>query len=331
MVIKPTGPIASVMLTSIYSTATKTRIRTSETKFVELDLNDPAITNTMTKAFSRTFDGKIFKEEVFEYFTEKQDQQQPDRDKEALCMIFFSEHPGFLVNGKPQANGGTKNPSFNIAFAANEKKEKYNLWLYILTIANRIKNMSIEDVRNVAYYYGQSPVGKDKADLELMLADFWTGICVATKNAASFMEVWMSETNAERDMMVNVHKAIALHIFKNVPKEGRDNYYYGSELVGTSFNDVLAYCKREAQIYDQHILRTIKDNEPRPSTIESKGATPAEETELRALKEEAKKLLNEGFIERKDTYHMLKLDKLKTLVASAKVKKASAESQKATA
>ena len=41
----------------------------------------------------------------------------------------------------------------------------------------------------------------------------------------------------------------------------RHNYYHGTTFVGTSFNDLLAYAKREDRVYQQHIMPRLRELE----------------------------------------------------------------------
>lgn len=206
-------------------------------------------------------------EYTFETWDEGKDKGhgKTDKDKkiQQLCELYWVQHPMFTSNGSGSRNKNFKIDLFDIHFLQDEKKIKFKKFKEQVSIINRVIDMSVEDRRNVAYYFGVSPMGVPDNELIMNLANFERGLCLREDNYKNFLEVWLSETDAERDYKVNTSKAIKMGIIRNDQKEGRDNYYFGQEFIGTSFNDVLAFCKREVRLYEDSILRDIatKDKE----------------------------------------------------------------------
>lgn len=261
VVIKPTAQ-NDQMLPTIYTdkASGKTRFMTSETDYREIYANDKEYATQIAHALTFTLSrkNKPTLEYTFETGPDGTGVTAQDKKIDALCHLYWAQHPQFTVNGDASKNKNFSVDRFDILFVQDEKKLKYAEFKKILSIVTRVTSMSIEDKRNVAYYFGHSPKGLTEADLDMFLVDFNTGIALKPANAKQFVDVWMKETDTERDYIVNTQKAINLGIFKSTSDNGRTNYTYDQQFIGTAFNDVLAFCKREDRVYNDHILREIK-------------------------------------------------------------------------
>jgi len=333
VIIKPYGTNGQ-MLPGIYHINGKIRVLLSEYTYKEYDAYD--YEKEKPKELTYTFSKSTMPTKEYEY--EKDPTLQTPRDKEidALVTIFWGQHPQFTINGKSDQRY-TKTPNFDLVDMVDKSIATYSVWSNKLSVANKINEMSLDSKRDVAYFFGSSPVGKTEKDLAVILADFSKGVCMnenivsGTKsNLDLFLSVWMKETDEERSYVVNTRKAITMGIFLNNQADGRDNYYYGQTFVGNTFNDVLAFCKREGRIYKENIIREIDARQARldkkatpvnvpiaPRGVAGKAAIE----EIEGARAELRQLIKDGHVAPMKGMHLLNIDSLKEAVDQGRKKK----------
>lgn len=286
------------------------------------------------------FNQKLSRDFSIEYEDNKSLQTPLDEQKERVVTVFFAQHPALLYNGKHHKN--TQNPLFDMVNQNERKAAAVISFKDKLAIQNRIVGMSYEELCDVAHYYSKSPKGLTENDLQILLGDPSTGICMIGENAESFKTTWM-EVTEETERIVVLKKAISSGIIEERKKDGRSDYYLNQEFVGVTFNDVLAYSKREEKIYENHIKRVV--NEKKDDLSKEKVASHNEKVvadkvadgdekvkswtlaELTEMREKLYKLKDEGFVKKAVPIHNLKGATLEEKLKEAEAKKAEAEAK----
>jgi hypothetical protein len=319
------------MLSGIYHTLEgKVRVLVGETNYKELTQYEYEKEKPKELSFTFSKKGMIKKDYLYEADPEKQD--STDRNTQQVVEVFWAQHPQFIVNGV--ATKYTKVQNFNVSNEVDLTVLNHKLWSDKLSIINRINSMSEDTKRDVAYFYGLSPVGKSENDLCLLLAEFNTGICLKEKKEGSsvksymdlFLSVWMKDSDTERTYVVNARKAITMGIFLNTQTDGRDNYYYGQTFIGNAFNDVLAFCKREGRIYEENIVREINARENKKIKEAKKEEAAAKPKEVDAnsevLRNEIRAYVKDGSLEPIKGLHLMSVEKMISVIDEVKSKKA---------
>jgi hypothetical protein len=243
-------PNGMTLVGSYQSAPGKLRILVSETTFVEV--SDMAKDNPSPISLVLTPERPNYK---FEYSDE-------DEDLSNVVTKYWGEHPLLVRNGKPTAF--TKAGMFNMYDEMEKVSDSYDVWKLALDVMNKVDSMSDNELRDVWYYYGLSPVDKKRDELIIKLGHSIDGIAVkdlTPTKTSKFIEVFSQETESEREYIITLRKALMLSIIMDKMEGNRHNFYHGSVFVGTSFNDLLAYAKREEKIYKESILRRVNDQE----------------------------------------------------------------------
>lgn len=213
---------------------------------------------------------------------------------------WFKRDERFTVNGKrTEYTKGT--PIFNVREEENTVLSNIADFQKKLLVANKINNMPFGQKRDLSFYYGESPKGMTELELLVHLAGWDDGICMQDALIDDFILVWGKDLDNDLEMKVIIRKAIELGVFTNQAKDGKDFFYYGQEFIGNQFEDLLAYCKREEKIYEQHILRNVEKEdkfkkEQEASDVQKKtigdhkGNPGYTQEQLNILREEAKAL-----------------------------------------
>lgn len=272
---------------------------------------------------------------TFEYESDESKQNSTDRKVQQLVKVFFGAHPLFTVNG--QLTKHTKSPMFDITDLSEESNEKLVVWNKKTRVANILTDMDFAEKREVAYYYGINPEGKTDGELTILLGSFEYGDCMEPLNIDGFISTWGEKFQSkEKEYVVMARKAITLNIIEvRNGDDGRENFYLGNTFIGTEFNDVLAYCKREERIYNENIVRGVKaadkfESEEKENEVEkvkvsesmAKELTPLEIDEMRV---ECKGLKVAGHIPQNVYPHLMKGDKLLDALTEGRKAKAKAE------
>lgn len=258
-----------------------------------------------------------------------------DKRKIEAINRFWGQHPFLTVNGK--ATEYTKNAQFNIVNFTDKSIEAGNTWRDKLAIANRIGDMSYEEKVNLMYYYGESPKGKTENELILMLADFVSGIALKDEERDNFKRIFINNESSDKDIIIIARKALTGNIIETRTQDGRNSYYIGETFIGISFNDIIAFCKREEKVYMDFIVRQVNEKYPAavskpeikapagmvvPPVITSK--SDEEKKELEELRKEAWELRKEKWLWKGLSIDIAPLEALRIHVANAREKKENA-------
>ena len=247
-------PSNMVLGGSYQSSPGRLRVLVSENSFVEINESDKDIPVAMNITFSQRAP-----EHSFMY--DPHATSDVGMMKRDVVEKFFGEHPLLSRNGKPTTF--TKSAMYDM-FSEQEKSSiGFEVWKRTLSVMKRVEEMSINELADVWYYYGIEPSGKKTGDLMIRLADPVNGLAVNDNNKEdktnNFLKMFFGETKSETTFIVNTRKCLLNGIFTDKTDGGRSNYYHGTTFIGTSFNDLVSYVKREERIYKEHILPRLEE------------------------------------------------------------------------
>ena len=192
-------------------------------------------------------------------------QNAEDRRIQALVEVFWSSHPLLTINGKAHTNGfGTKAANYNLEDVTLKNMRGFIDWQRTLKVCNEITGMPKHRKIDVCCYYGVEPKGLSMEDIMLKLADFNSGYAVldVDKDGNSlFLSTWGGSDNEERDYRVNCQKALYYNIIADRIDAGRHAYYLGDTFIGTHITDIHAWAKREDRLYQEHVVRKVKEED----------------------------------------------------------------------
>lgn len=130
-------------------------------------------------------------------------------------------------------------------FKMVDKTEKVSTDVKLLKqkgrVYNIITNFSTKKMRDIAFFVGLNPINDSPEEIFLKLIDFEKGKLM--EDPAQFINTL---TTPDMNYIVVAKKAILYNIIETKEKQ----YYINTELIGGSFNDVLAYCKSYKQQFD---------------------------------------------------------------------------------
>lgn len=156
----------------------------------------------------------------------------------------------FLKNHKRVANGLndiSAAKDYVIINKDSEAKEANKLNKAKRDAYREMDKMSIEDMRKCLRLYG---IKSDVMSNELIEAKMAEQI---EANPANFMMKWVNNPNKEINFVIE--EAIA----KNIIRKNRAQYYFGTDLIGSGLEDVIAYLKdKKNQDIRLAILNEIK-------------------------------------------------------------------------
>lgn len=233
---------------------------------------------------------------TYKYESDVTKQNNFDKKKEYAVKVFWGQHPMVTVNGA--MTKFTKAPAFDIVNFTDKSINLIKKWRDKLDVANTVNQMSYEEKVNLFYYYGENPKGKTENDLILTLVNFENGICLSDDEVVNFKNIFIKNDNSDKDIIINIRKALSWNVIEEKTIDGRSSFYLGETFLGTAFNDIIAFCKREEKIYQDYLIRQVESKEDLKA--EKKESTPTTPTidlqALDALKIEAAKLKSEGHI-----------------------------------
>jgi len=254
-----------------------------------------------------------------------------DNKNKRKAEVFYANHVEFSVNGKRHANS-IELPSFNMNISTDIVAAEHALFRDTLLVKNRVNSMTYEEKCSAADYYGISPKNKTELDLLIELAGD-KGICMTENNMKIFLREWMTP-NEDTLLVVNIRKAIRLKVIEERNTAGRIDYYIGTTFIGTTIEDIIAYCRNNEQIYSEHILRKSEEDMTREveatEKLESQIAGTSEEMSVSALQDlrnEAVELKKDGFITKHYNVKVMYALKLLPLVEAARKEKEKKESK----
>lgn len=286
------------------------------------------------------FNQKLGRDFSLEYEDNPELQTELDKSRQKVVEVFFSQHPALLYNGKHHSN--TQNPLFDMVNQNERKAAAVISFKDKLAIQNRIVSMSYDELCDVAHYYSKSPKGLTENDLQILLGDPATGICMLGENAESFKTTWM-EVSEQTERIVVLKKAISSGIIEERKQNGRVDYYLNQEFIGVNFNDLIAYSIREPKIYENHIKRVVNEHKEdlskevvathNENKVAEKVADGDEKVktwslaELTEMREKLYKLKDEGYLKKAVPIHNLKGATLEEKLKEAQDKKAEVEAK----
>lgn len=232
----------------------KVRILLSEESFIEVLESDKTAPSAMNIMFNdRT-----------PFFTMSYDpnsNSEHDKRRKEVIEKFFGEHPLVMRNGKQTQF--TRSGMYDMYSEQEKTYIEYETWKENLDVMNRLDSMADNELCDVWYYYGVEPNGKKRGELIVKLGAVPGGLAINDMDMATkknkFMMMFSGETKSETEYIVNMRKALLNGIIDNKMDGSRSNYYHGTTFIGTSFNDVIAYAKREDRIYKEHIIPRLNE------------------------------------------------------------------------
>jgi len=273
--IKPVAfAISDITLEGDYSIKGKRRMLTEIDHQLKIDSTTP----TMQKAMYWTFN-KNFTVLKYEYDVDPKLRTEQEKRNATVVEEFWKNHPLMTINGKSHEN--TKAPLFNLVESTMVEDVNLKTFQNKLSIANMISVMSYEGKREVCFYYNVNPKGQTDNQLLLKLADFNDGVCM--KDADNFLSTWGKNENADKEYYITINKAIIYGVIEERKNGPVVNYFLGQSLIGTSFNDLIAYCKREEQSYKDYITKRVAEadvfNEPKKKEAKTQAKAFVEDLE----------------------------------------------------
>lgn len=295
----------------------KIRIITEHGRYQEITANDANPPKALLLNFSKTV-----MSHDYSYETDKELQTQDDLNTQKVVELFWKNNPLTIVNGKIHSNTKVAD-QYNIIDVGTKTITSVNRFKDIMRAANKINEMTHLERCDVAFYYGQSPIGKSEDELLVYLADTSTGLCLSIENLDGFLRVWVDGKTEDREMLIVIKKAIVYNIIDNRSIDGRNNYYLNESFMGVDENGMIDWCRKSPRDYNEHIVRVVLETDksnakPEKSTI-SKNIVDLNEFD--SLKRHAKELKEEGFIDDKVSYQSMGFGKLSEVVAAAIEKK----------
>ena len=261
--ITSTHNIDSVMDSSFVVNG-KRRTLVSETQFIDRESTDLAAMNELTISFSRRASRKVLK-----YNVDENGEPLTEVDKAIKKVIenFYCLHPLTLINGKRHPN--TTNGAvvyYDIIDVDKRTVSELKKWYNKLKVMNHLNEMDLAEMREVCFYYGEHPKGKTKGQLLIALADYNQGNLFKKDGEADkaehFIATFIENQSPDRVVTVNCRKAIDFAVItKKVSEGGQEAFYLGNELLGTTFEDVVKFCKQNEEIYTKYILKGIREKD----------------------------------------------------------------------
>lgn len=267
-----------------------------------------------------------------------EDMSDVDVRKKKVVTQFWQNYPLATINGKSHA--GTKLIQLDVEDMISKQTAVYEKWKLQYKVARMIDEMKPEVLLNVAYYYGVTP-GTKRGDVVLSLADWTTGrIFLTPGGGEEFLTMWSKESDRTRDMAVIVNKAIKYGIIRNQKEANLDNYYIGTQRIGSRIEDVMDYCNRNEKMYVDHVEREVKDKEEddiskfktqsgkvdADSKTASKGGTDL--AGLSAMRQELITLRDQGFADPSIDPGEMDVESIKAAIKEASGKKRKAANVK---
>lgn len=187
---------------------------------------------------------------IFRYDSDPGKRTEREKLEYAVANSFYGEMPICTMNGKTHLNsfgsdGHVVPQYFNIEIDTTTISTAYNTFKEKNAINARLGDMDFEELRDVAEYYGESPA--DMTELEL-LPFVSEKICSDEKLIASFNKTW-KDVSEDTQMQIIARKAIRLKVLTHNEQDGRVFYYNGTEQVGSTIEDVIAYFKNKPSGY----------------------------------------------------------------------------------
>lgn len=258
IIIKPNTdevPSGMVLVGSYQFQPGKLRILVSEDMFIETLESDKSAPAPLNITFSQ-------RSPIYTISYDDSSSDDTDIKKKSVIDKFFGEHPLMTRNGKPTKY--TKSGMYDMYSEVEKNDIHFDTWKENLAVMNRLDSMSNNELCDVWYYYGVEPSGKKRGELIVKLGAVPGGMAIEDMDLSKksrFLQMFSLETKSETDYIVNMRKCLLHGLIDDKVDGVRHNYYHGTTFVGTTFNDLIAYAKREDRIYQQHILPRLRELE----------------------------------------------------------------------
>jgi hypothetical protein len=258
IIIKPNTdevPSGMVLVGSYQFQPGKLRILVSEDMFIETLESDKSAPAPLNITFSQ-------RSPIYTITYDDSSNDDTDIKKKSVIEKFFGEHPLMTRNGKPTKY--TKSGMYDMYSEVEKNDIHFDTWKEHLSVMNRLDSMSNNELCDVWYYYGVEPSGKKRGELIVKLGSVPGGMAIEDMDLnkkSRFLQMFSLETKSETDYIVNMRKCLLHGLIDDKVDGVRHNYYHGTTFVGTTFNDLIAYAKREDRIYQQHILPRLRELE----------------------------------------------------------------------
>ncbi len=305
-------------LPTVYTWRGKRRMLMEDDRFVDVELNpskDKPWPLERILQTSKRGSAVI----TYKYESDPSKQNPLDKIKQGVVDFFWKNHPMVKVNGQivKDLNGTiiTVAPMFNMVNFTDKSIDDVRTWRDKLEVCQKVNEMSYDQKKDLMHYYGVNPKGKTENELILTLANFESGLALNINEIDNFKKIFINKGESDKDIIINIRKALSYNIIQEKSAEGRNSYYLGETFLGTAFNDIISFCKREENIYQEYIVRQVESKEEKPKVVEpvaenpkpfaSPAAAPTEkhaashtglDPELDALKKEAWELKKAGFM-----------------------------------
>ncbi len=271
--------------------------------------------------FSKT---QMWTEYVYEENEKELSFDETDKNIKKIVELFWGKNPICLKNGKGHTVGQSSD-HFDLIDHNLKTINSVNSFNDKLRAAIKLKEMSVAERVDVSFFYGRNPVGKSDEDIMVDLADLNTGFCMDEKNLSNFLKVWVDNKTEDRDLLVNVKKAIALEIIDEKKNEGRTSYFLGESFMGSDDTGIIDWVRKNPRDYNEHIVRKVKESEKKEEKVITSAKVSSIQkvdlAEFEALKKKAAALIEEGFILPTANTQNMGYEKLKKAVDVAEAAK----------
>lgn len=227
-------------------------------------LSDGEIVNRMPKK-----DEKAYKFS----FTKKAHIFNTQNPLEVEKLKILLKHPACFVPGQWEENQNENCIGQGQVYVASAQRDaKYEALetKILLAVANKVNSMSLDEMYNVCYLVGYSPIGKTESQIFQHLYDY-------SQNDPDGMTEMLEDVNMEKNIILK--KALSLGVIKRE----RNNYYWGTEIIGQEESDILGYFFTNPDQY-KGVRNQVAKKDHLPVSVNKVSATKAKTTKKAAAK-----------------------------------------------
>ena len=210
---------------------------------------------------------------VISYNIDDEGSPATDYDKRIKKAIdkFFMMNPLTLVNGLP--HDGTLQGKFDVIDPNARANSELILWNKKLKVANYLKDMDEQELKDICYYIGEDPKNRSVGELLLFIADFDYGALFVSKTRLqAFFDAFINNADPMRQFKVIARKAIEYGVVQTQLKNGVTSYYINGDFAGSTVEHLVEYLKRNERIFNEFILREVEKKSPSKTKAEHKQA-----------------------------------------------------------
>lgn len=152
-------------------------------------------------------------------------------------------------------------------------------------VFNLINNTTVEDMRNIAFSVGLNPIKMNDDEIFIKLIKFEDGKLMA--NPDEFLKNYNAP---DYQIQIIVRKALLLEVIT----QQHGKYYIKDEIIGSSFDDLVIYCKKNPNMYENFIRKEVaKKDDLLPSGADSVKNLGGDEGE-KEIEEKKKELIRKA-------------------------------------